>query len=666
MSENVIHAILTHRKDLSREEVLGLIEKKKAESGGFLSDHGAAMLVAQDLDVEVERSGLSGIRIRDMVSGLSDVTVTGKVTAVSTLQEFKRKDGSPGKVLRFVLADLTSEVNCVAWDGQAERLANQQLEGRTVSVSHGYTREGLGGSVELFIGDRGQVEFIQEVYELGGQPTGQFLSIADALKCEGEVDLVGIVKILPRITEFKRADGLGRVLRTKLMDNTGRITLVAWNEKADDLHNLTVGKAVLVSRGRIKTSINGSAEVHADSMSRVEPLESTPAQLVNVELQPLKISQIKANMRDVDVMARILKVQPPMEVRRTTGDTTRVMRILLGDDTGIIQASLWDDKAELNLEAGETILIEDATSRERLGEVSISVGKAGAVTASPKAGLKELQLAPKRITELPQRGGPAFVEGTIVSPPSSRQVQTSKGEVVDFSEIQLRDDSAECRVVFWRDIAKQVATLRQGTKVRLFGVYPRLGFKGGVELSSGPITYVETVGEQTSQRVDKIIELKEDVEGALHGIIIELSSASHASPICRRCGSKVEFQDDTTICEQCQSSQDIDLSATLFLRIDDGSGYVDAVVESPESNALLAQDTKWILRSLIERKTPRIQLTVETLSRLIGMKVLSKGVLGKDSKTGRTIFRVKEIRETPSNSDPRGLLGRDLLKLRTT
>jgi len=654
LSESVIHTILMQRKDLSRDMVLDLIEKKKAESGGFLSDHGAAMLVAQDLNVEVERSGLAEIRIRDMVSGLSDVTVTGRVTTVSTLQEFERKDGSSGKVLRFVLADSTGEVNCVAWNQQAERLANQLLQDRTVSILHGYTREGLGGNVELFIGDRGEVQF-----------TDQFASITDALKREGEVDLVGIVKTPPRVTEFKRADGLGRVLRTRLMDRTGRITLVAWNEKADDLRDLTIGKAVHVSGGRIKTSINGSPEIHADSMSRIEILESPPAQLADVQLQPLKISQIGANMRDVDVLARILKVQPPVEVKRKTGETTRVMRLLLGDDTGIIQASLWDDKAELTLKTGEIVLIEDAKSSERLGEVSISIGKAGVITVRPELELKGFQPSPKRIAELPHGGGPVLVEGRIINQPSVRQVQTSKGDRVDFAEIQLRDDSGECRVVFWRDLARQAAALGQGSKVRLFGVYPRLGFEGGVELSSGPITYFETIGEPTPPRVDKIIDLKEGLEAAIQGIILELSSASHASPICGRCGSKIEFEDDTTICEVCHSSQDIDLSATLFLRIDDGSGYVDSVVESSESNALLAQDTKWILRSLIEKKTPKIQLTVETLSRLIGMRILAKGVLARDLKTGRSIFQVNELREITSNRE-RSLLSDGIFSSRGT
>jgi len=655
LSEDVIKTILMHRKDLSREMVLDLVEKKKAESGGFLSDEGAAMLVAQDLNVEVEKERPAGIMIRDVVSGLSDVTVIGKITSVSVLQEFNRKDGSLGKALRFVLADSTGELSCVAWDQQAERLANQQLQDRTISVLHGYTREGLGGSIELFIGDRGEVQFVQSVSEVSEQIADRFTSIADALKCGGEVNLMGIVKTPPRIIEFKRADGLGRVLRTKLMDKTGRITFVAWNERADDLRRLTVGNAVRVSGGRIKTSINGSAEIHADSMSRVEHLESAPAQLENVELQPLKVSQIRADMRDVDVLARILRVQPPTEVKRTTGETTRVMRLLLGDDTGIIQASLWDDKAELDLKVGEAILIEDASSRERLGEVSISVGKTGAITVRQELKLKSAQLTPKRIAQLPHGGGPVVVEGTVINQPSLRQVRTSKGEAVDLSEIELRDDSGECRVVFWRDLARQVATVRKDSKVRLFGVYPRLGFKGGVELSSGLMTYIETAGESTPQEVDQIIELKEDVERTIQGIILELSSTSHASLICGRCRSKIEFQDDTTICGRCQSTQGMDLSATLFLRVDDGSGYVDAEVESPESNALLAQDAKWIIKSLIERKAPKIQLTVETLSRLIGMRIWVRGVLAKDSKTGRNIFRVKELREISSSREPLAL-----------
>jgi replication factor A1 len=649
LSEDIMHTIVTKRKDLSQDKVKELIEKKKAESGGFLSDEGAAILVAQDLGVELGGGELAKIQIKDMVSGLGNVTVGGTITEVSNLQEFKRQNGSAGKVLSFVLADETGKTRCVAWDKQAEKLEGQQIQGKSALVSHGYTREGTDGSVELHIGDRGEIEIPQELPEVEEPAPSQFVSISDALKREGTVDIVGIVKTPPRITEFKRADRSGKVLRTRLMDQTGRITLVAWNERADDLRNVTSGKAVEISGGRIKSSISGALEVHLDSTSSARILENRPAHIADFHAQPIKISQIKANMRDVDVLAKILKIMQPVAVKRANGEMTRVRHLILADDTGIIQASLWDDKAGLDLKEGEIVLIEDATSRERLGEISISVGKTGVISMNPASEIKNLELNLKRIKELPLAGS-VIVEGRIVSQPSLRQVQTSKGETVDIAEIQLADDSGECRAVFWRDLAKQIAALKQGTKIRLFSIHPRLGFKGGVELSSSYMTYFETVGEPSAQinplqMLGKISELKEEQEGIVQATILELSSTSHASPTCKKCGTRIEFKGDEGMCEKCGSNQDMDLSATLFLRIDDGSGSVYAVVESPESNTLLAQDTKWIMRNIIEKKTPRIQLTVETLSRVIGMKILAEGYLAKDPKTEGKIFRIKKLRD---------------------
>lgn len=648
MSESVIRRILMQHKDLSRDKVLGLIEKKKADSGGFLSDQGAAMLVAQDFNVEVGQAELAEIQIKDMVSGLSDVTLTGRVMAVSALQEFKRRDGSSGKVLRFTLGDSTGEVNCVAWDRQAEGLTNQPLQDRIVTISHGYTREGLGGNVELSIGDRSEVQLEQNGSKATQQLADQFTSIADAPESEGEVHVVGIIKTPPRVTEFRKADGMGKVLRTRLIDETGRITLVAWNERTDDLHDAIVGKAVRVSGGRIRTSINGSPEIHVDSMSKVEVLDSTPAQLVNLQPSLLKISEIRANTRDIDLLAKVLNVQQPVEVKRSTGGTTKVMRLLLGDDTGLLQASLWDDKAELDLKVGQTVLIEDATSRERLGEVSISAGKMSAITVRPGMELEASHPAPSNIAKLQQGGSPVVVEGRLVNQPAVKQVQTSRGDIVELTEIQLRDDSGECRVVFWRDLARRAAELKQGSAVRVIGASRRLGFKGGVELSSGPLTYFE-ISELAPSSVDRIIGLTEGVEAALQGIILELSSASHASLICRKCGSRIEHENDATTCSRCKSSEDIGLSVMLFIRVDDGSGQVDVIIESPESNAILAKDIKWIMRNLIEKKAPRMQLTVETLSRLIGMKVLAKGILSRDSATGKSVFQVEEIREVTAS-----------------
>jgi len=635
------------RKNLSRDTLRKLIEQKKAESGGFLSDEGAAILVAQDLNVEVESTEPSPIQIKDLVSGLGNVTVRGQIKEISTVQEFERQNKRPGRVRRFVLFDQTGEVRCVAWNGQTEKLADAQIQSGTVLVSHAYTREGLEGGIELHIGDKAEIQSKESIHEAIEQPPTQLVTVSEASRREGIVDLVGIVKTAPRVTEFKKADQHGRVLRMRLIDGTGRITIVAWNQRAEDLNRVTAGQAIQISGGRVRTSISGTPEIHVDTLSRVEVLRHPPTHLAGVLSQPIKVSEIKANMRDVDVLVKILRIQPPVAIKRPNGEMTKVMRILLADDTGVIQASLWDDKAELDLNVGEAVLIEDASSRERLGEVSINIGKTTVVSRHPTNQAEKLEPNLKRIADLPP-SGIFIVEGKLTTEPSLRQVQTSRGDTIDLAEVNLTDDSGQCRAVFWRDLAKQIAALKQGTNVKVFGVHPRPGFRGGIELSSGPITYFEIRSEPLAQtaslsRASKIAELKEGIEQTIQATILELSSSSHASAICGKCGAPIGFSQNTAICEKCNSSQQVEISATLFLHIDDGSGHIDSIVESPQSNAILAQDSKWILKNIVERKTPKVQLTIETLSRLIGMRILVDGVLTRNPENERMVFRINKV-----------------------
>jgi len=647
LPEDILRNILMQRKDLSRDIIASLIEQKKAESGGFLSDEGAAILVAQDLNVQIGSAEPAPIQIKNLVSGLGNVTVKGQIKEISSVQEFERQNKKPGKVRRFLLFDETGEIRSVAWNGQAEKLSDDQIKTRTVLVSHAYTREGLEGGIELHIGDKGEIRVTESTLGTPEQSSTQLVTISEASRREGIVDLVGIVKTPPRVTEFGKADQPSKVLRMRLIDGTGRMTLVAWNQRAEDLHGVSAGKAIHVSGGRVKVSINGTPEIHIDALSRVEVLQHLPAHLTSVHSKPIKITEIKANMRDVDVLAKILRTQPPVAIKRPNGAMTKVMRLLLADETGIIQASLWDDKAELDLNVGEVVLIEDATSRERLGEVSINMGKTSAVSRYPKHQTEKFEPTPKRIADLPP-SGIFIVEGKLTTQPSLRQVQTARGDTVDLAEANLRDGSSECRIVFWRDLARQMAALKQGTDVKFFGVHPRTGFKGGIELSSGPSTYFEVMSEPPAQTppplgIRKIAELKEGIEGTIQATILELSSNSHASAICDKCGVTIGFVRDSAICEKCSSSEHIDMCATLYLRADDGSGYVDSVVESPESNVILGQDSKWILRNIVEKKTPRVQLTIETLSRLIGMRISADGVLTKNPENGGTVFRIKKV-----------------------
>ena len=66
--EELIEKILAERKDFTHEQLHRLIEEKKRDFEGLLSDQGAARLVAEELLVETEPVTVPSMKIRGLVA----------------------------------------------------------------------------------------------------------------------------------------------------------------------------------------------------------------------------------------------------------------------------------------------------------------------------------------------------------------------------------------------------------------------------------------------------------------------------------------------------------------------------------------------------------------------------------------------------------------------
>src|SRR6267143_1094924 len=163
-SENLLDHILAKNPGMPREELLSLIERKKQESHGLLSDEGATRLLAQQLaGLSGEAVNISDQRISSVQAGLSDATISGEILSISQLREFQRSDGSIGKLVRIKLKDSSGQITCVMWDSTAEIVEKEQLAtGSKLRLAHGYTRLGLAGEVEFHLGSRSNIEIISK------------------------------------------------------------------------------------------------------------------------------------------------------------------------------------------------------------------------------------------------------------------------------------------------------------------------------------------------------------------------------------------------------------------------------------------------------------------------------------------------------------------------
>ena len=162
--EEIVDRILAAHPNLKRNEILEKIEKKKRGAGDFLTDETAARIVASELGLESKKKPLRfEIQIQDLVSGLNDVTVTGKIVAVYPSKTFTRRDWTEGEIASLLVSDNNETLRVVLWDDKVDLVKSSKIQReQTIRVLHGYVREGWGGGLELHVGKRGNIEILTE------------------------------------------------------------------------------------------------------------------------------------------------------------------------------------------------------------------------------------------------------------------------------------------------------------------------------------------------------------------------------------------------------------------------------------------------------------------------------------------------------------------------
>jgi len=90
----------------------------------------------------------------------------------------------------------------------------------------------------------------------------------------------------------------------------------------------------------------------------------------------MKISELKAGMRNVSVTAKVESVGEPRTVNLKSGGTNTVADAVISDDSGSIKLSLWGDDVN-KIGPGDRVSIENGYINTFRGENSVSVGKFG-------------------------------------------------------------------------------------------------------------------------------------------------------------------------------------------------------------------------------------------------------------------------------------------------
>jgi replication factor A1 len=354
--DDLLNQILSGNPKIGREELLTMVQRKKEESHGLLSDEGAIRLLAQQLSVSTPpNSDLRDQRISSVHAGLNDSTITGQVVSVSDVHEFQRSDGTTGRVLRMRVGDISGQITGVFWDSLADTVAREALTpGSQVRLLHGYTKFGRAGEVEFHLGSRANIQILRRAqYQTFGTD-----NVPAPTPKVGTSNLLRV-----RLLKLQKSQSDQGPTWALCSNDAGLMIAKFWDNQAQNVLELGEGSLVTIENHWV-TKRNGLAYVNIGSKATVKK-ESTD---FVPDLPLANIDSLQAGQSLWSVKGKIAEKSDVREIETKEGRRTRVSNIELEDATGRIRVSLWDAHAQKaqSLRTGDTVRLVGVKVRENM------------------------------------------------------------------------------------------------------------------------------------------------------------------------------------------------------------------------------------------------------------------------------------------------------------
>jgi replication factor A1 len=332
------------------------------------------------------------------------------------------------------------------------------------------------------------------------EPEVRALHIEDLIPGISKVDIVARVARIQEPREFQRSSGTsGWVGSLLLRDTTGQIRLTLWNDQTSLIKDGEVRKGgiIRVQNAYVRQGFDKQAELSLGTRgtTTVNPDDPRAAELPLLEEAAVKISDLRREMTEVDILGRVAVVSDCRVFERPDKTTGKVSTLILTDSTGQVRVSLWDEWAEFSkgLKRGDAVKLENAVVRLGLGgRVELSLDSRGRLVQSPQvAELPEIAERPLRLDEIeadmPTLDTVARVKRKL-PPHEFRRDDGSTGKV---ASVILADETGTIRASFWGGAADRIQELQPKDVVLLRNAYSRVGLGGRVEVHVSGATRLE-------------------------------------------------------------------------------------------------------------------------------------------------------------------------------
>lgn len=180
------------------------------------------------------------------------------------------------------------------------------------------------------------------------------------------IEIKGIVESTFPVKEFDKNGKKGKLKSFILSDKTGEVRVTLWNDQVT-LYELTRGSEIILN--------NVISSKYNDKMQVTLGFNGTIQTLNKKEETFEKLSALKAGTNGINLIGRIMRKFPCKDF--DSGERKgKVCSFQIGDETALLRATAWNDKAD-ELEKyneGDTIEIKNAYTKEGRFGVELHLG----------------------------------------------------------------------------------------------------------------------------------------------------------------------------------------------------------------------------------------------------------------------------------------------------
>ena len=662
--------IISSETKLGKEEIHKRINDKMEELGEFVTELGAAHIVAREMSVDLSSDPpiqvQSQLTIDQLTPEITNVNILGRVLRIYNQHFFKKKDGTDGVLQSILIEDTTGKVRVVFWDQIVNELTNKNVKvGDPIRILNGYTKLGRDQSVEVHLGIRSQVQIRPSGIEETKLPEVQstHLKIKDIKGNEIDMGLIAKITQIDDLLEFERSDGTKGKKRGLLVgDETGEIYVNFWNDKAENMGDLSLGDIIEVVGLTAKEGLRGFTELHSSRYTNVSKRDSKEDIVVKkgfvgsgsaTAAQLTTIADIAGIGGLVSTKGLIVNIIPVHEFTREDGSKGKVRNISISDKSGIVNIVLWDDKTHLVSESdiNKVLVITNGYTRKgRNNDVEIHCGNQTLIDikSSDLEDIKPLDFDFMKIKEITDNLDEVHVKGVITDLSAVQSIVTKNNETVQLRNLRIEDQTSSIRITCWRDNVSKLTDLAVGDHIELFNAKVKEDSGYGSELlivrttivkksvsdSTNPQGFISSLSvspkESNLDRLKDIEDIEEGDDVTIQATVIKLVEKQFVYPLCPECKKKTTKENGDYTCSEHGTIPE-PLNRILFTFVaNDGTGNINVLCAGKLAEIVLGVSADDAARMVVENESDKAPYNYLKAKNFVNSELLISGKVNEN------------------------------------